>query len=154
MRRIWPATLVMSFGGFLETGVSHRAVDVSNDGKLQCLMFWFIVGVRIAVKLPKILISKTYFSGPDSVSFSPLNLCCLRAAMQMARAHCFLVSRCLLGGKFLKDCLENVEVSSFQSAYFSWASAMCLALSGCLRTQRTRTRGLPSGEPYIQGKGK
>lgn len=39
--------------------------------------------------------------------------------MQIARAHCFLVSRCLLGGKFLKDCLENVEVNSIQSTYFS-----------------------------------
>lgn len=56
--------------------------------------------------------------------------------MQMARAHCFPGSRCLLGGKFLKDCLENVEVNSVQSTHFSLS--ICLMPGSVRRTQRTK----------------
>lgn len=56
---------------------------------------------------------------------SIINFCSFWAKMQMARGHCLLLSRCPLGGQFLEDCLENVEVKSIPSIRFSLNN--CLA---------------------------
>lgn len=59
----------------------------------------------------------------------------------------FLLSRYPLGGEFLEDCLENVEVKSIPSVV-STECPPCLTPSWCLRDAETQR--LPSGDRRLR----